>query len=308
MVDDQSSDRTAAIVASLANERKRINLLSSPPLPPGWVGKPHACWIGAQAAGPDMAWLCFVDADVRLDGRALTSAVAAAEAGEFDLLSLAPSQELASFAERLVLPCGFYLLAFIQRLDRVQAPDSGDAVATGQFMLVRRAAYDAVGGHAAVRDSIIEDKALARVIKRAGFRVAFLSGDGLLRVRMYNGWRTLWPGLAKNVVDVMGGPLATVATALAGVTLAWLAIVVPLVDIVVLARMPTAMAIVAMTLAALASCAAFGLHIAGAIYFGIPAWYGFLFPMGYSVGALIALDGVRRRLVGHVDWKGRSYS
>jgi chlorobactene glucosyltransferase len=307
VVDDQSSDGTGAIVADLAARGAPVTLLQSPPLPPGWIGKPHACWVGVQAVPAGVDWLCFIDADVRLDARAIASAVAAAERDRLDFLSLAPAQELVSFAERLVMPCGLYLLAFMQELDRIQAPDSDDATATGQFMLVRRAAYDAIGGHAAVRGIIAEDVALARVMKRAGRRVALLGGDGMLRARMYTGWRTLWPGLAKNVVDMMGGPVPTVLTAFGGMTLAWLAIAVPLIDLAVLERAPDSAAIAALALASAASCAAFGLHLAGALYLRIPVWYGLLFPLGYSAGALIALDSVRRRLTGRVAWKGRTY-
>lgn len=307
VVDDQSSDGTGAIVAELAARGVPVTLLYTPPLPSGWVGKPHACWFGVQAVAPDVDWLCFIDADVRLDPRAIASSVVAAERDGLDLLSLAPAQELGSFAERLVMPCGLYLLAFMQELDRIQAPDSGDATATGQFMLARRSAYDALGGHAAVRGIIAEDVALARLMKRAGRHVALLGGDGMLRARMYTGWRTLWPGLAKNVVDMMGGPVSTVLTAFGGMTLAWLAVAVPLIDLVVLQRTPSNAAIAALVLAAAASCAAFGFHLAGALYLRIPVWYGFLFPFGYTVGALIALDSVRRRLTGRIDWKGRTY-
>jgi chlorobactene glucosyltransferase len=291
----------------LAGRDGRLQVLRTPPLPPHWMGKSHACWIGAQAVPAETDWLCFVDADVRLDPRAVASAVATAEAGNLDLLSLAPAQELVSVAERLVMPCGIYLLAFMQELDRIQAPDSGDAAATGQFMLVRRAAYEALGGHAAVRGIIVEDVALARLMKRAGRRVALLGGDGLLRARMYTGWRTLWPGLSKNLVDMMGGPVATVLTALGGMALSWLAIAVPVIALAALERAPSPPAIAALVLAAAASLAAFGLHLAGALYLRIPLWYGLVFPLGYSVGALIALDSVRRRLVGRVAWKGRTY-
>ncbi len=88
---------------------------------------------------------------------------AAAIGDDLDLLSLAPRHRLKSFAERLILPCGHYLLSFSQDLAKVQAPDSDDVTATGQFMLFRRGAYDAVGGHAAVHAAICEDLELARL-------------------------------------------------------------------------------------------------------------------------------------------------
>jgi len=150
VVDDHSQDATAAIVGGMAARHKQVELLRSPPLPAGWVGKSHACWNGARAVLGETQWLCFVDADVTLMPAALSSAVDAASHRNLDLLSLAPHQELKSFAERLILPCGLILLSFLQNLRRLQARTGRDVTATGQFMLVRRDAYQAAGGHAAV--------------------------------------------------------------------------------------------------------------------------------------------------------------
>ncbi|MGH8206642.1 MAG: glycosyltransferase, partial [Steroidobacteraceae bacterium] len=150
VVDDESSDGTPEVVARMAATDPRISFMRSPPLPPAWKGKTHACWIGSQALPAEVEWLCFLDADMRADPLLMTSALEAALAGKLDLLSLAPRHELHTFAERLVIPCGLYLLGFCQDLAKVQAPDSHDVVATGQFMLVRRDAYEDVGGHAAV--------------------------------------------------------------------------------------------------------------------------------------------------------------
>ena len=135
VVDDHSGDSTAAIVSAIAREDQRIALIQSPPLPPRWIGKSHACWIGAQTAAVDSEWLCFLDADVNAAPALIASAVLTAKTERLDLLSLAPRQDLVSFAERLVLPCGLYLLGFRQDLRQVQARDSRDATATGQFML-----------------------------------------------------------------------------------------------------------------------------------------------------------------------------
>jgi chlorobactene glucosyltransferase len=118
VVDDQSTDATAAIVTAFVKRDPRIQLLQVSALPPGWVGKCHACWIEARAAlAAD--WLCFMDADVTAEPMLIASAVQTAETEALDLLSLAPRHELESFAERLILPCGLYLLAFIRDLNRI---------------------------------------------------------------------------------------------------------------------------------------------------------------------------------------------
>ena len=307
VVDDHSSDATAAVVRGLADADARLALLECPPLPPRWVGKPHACWIGAQAATAQCEWLCFIDADVKLAPPCLSSAVAAATARRLDLLSLAPHQELKSFAERLMLPCGLMLLSFVQDLGQAQALSGNEVTATGQFMLMRREAYEAVGGHAAVCGVICEDLELARLVKQSGRRVLLMGGEDLVSTRMYDGWPTLWPGLAKNLVDTLRGPAATLSIAAAALVLAWAAVVLPLIDAA--AWMSAARGgLLALIAALIASAAAFALHVAATFYFRIPFWYGLLFPLGYTAGALIALDSVRRRMRGKVSWKGRTYS
>jgi chlorobactene glucosyltransferase len=317
VVDDHSADETAAIVRAIAAGDPRVSLLPCPPLPPRWTGKSHACWIGSRAAKSEAAksaaatsesaWLCFIDADVWGERALLSSAMHAALAQNLDLLSLAPRQELQSFAERLVLPCGLVLLSFIQDLRSVQARSGSGVTATGQFMLMRRDAYEAAGGHGAVSNAICEDLEFARRLKQTGRSVLLMGGEDVISTRMYTGWRTLWPGLVKNLVDTLGGRRATLMVALVAVISAWSAPAIPVLDATAWVR-GTPGAEAALIIALLGSAAAFALHMAAARHFRIPIYYGFLFPLGYTVGALMALDSVRRRLRGRVIWKGRIYS
>ncbi len=198
VVDDHSTDDTAAIVRTIAAGHPQLSLLSSPPLPPRWTGKSHACWIGARAAAPESEWLCFIDADVWGEPALISSAMRAALARKLDLLSLAPRQELRSFAERLILPCGLILLSFIQDLREMQARSGSGVTATGQFMLIRRDAYEAAGGHAAVSTAICEDLEFARLLKQSGRSVLLMSGEDLVSTRMYTGWRTLVAGACQK--------------------------------------------------------------------------------------------------------------
>ena len=307
VVDDHSADETAAIVRALAAAHPRLSLLSSPPLPPRWTGKSHACWVGARASAAESTWLCFLDADVWGERALLSSAVATARQRQLDLLSLAPRQELKSFAERLILPCGLILLSFTQDLREVQAQSGSNVTATGQFMLMRRDAYEALGGHAAVSGVICEDLEIARLVKQSGRAVFLMSGEDVVATRMYTGWRTLWPGLSKNLVDTLGGRRSTLIVAVIALVLAWAAIAVPLIDITGWTR-NSPLAWLALIFALLGSAAAFALHIAAARHFRIPWYYGLLFPLGYTIGAMMALDSIRRRLRGRVSWKGRIYS
>jgi chlorobactene glucosyltransferase len=307
VVDDASTDGTDAIVAAIAKRDARVTLIRARELPSGWTGKCNACWLGAKQAPQNSDWLCFVDADMRLHPSLLASALEAADRRQLDLLSLAPRHDLKSFAERLILSCGHYLLAFSQNLKRIQATESQDAVATGQFMLFRRPAYEAAGGHAAVRGAICEDIEIARLLKRCGGRVQLLDGSALLATRMYTGWATLWPGIAKNLSEMLGGPQRTVASAIVAVTLSWTAVLLPAASIARCSGGGTSPDCVAALISSLASAAAFAFHIAGAKYFQIPLFYGLLFPIGYSVGALIAFDSLRWHLTHRVRWKDRVY-
>jgi chlorobactene glucosyltransferase len=243
---------------------------------------------------------------MRAEPLLLRSAVAAAQANHVDLLSLAPRQELQSFAERLIIPCGLYALSFSQDLDKLQAADSKDAAVTGQFMLIRRDAYERLGGFTSVCNSVVEDLEFARLLKRSGGRVLMQDGSRMLSTRMYSGWQTLWPGFAKNLIELMRGPHTLAAAAIAGLAIAWAAVLLPVLDLSACAGGSHAGCIASIP-AIIGAAAAFGFHIAGAIYFRIPFAYGLIFPLGYTAGALIALDSLRWRLNGVVRWKGRVY-
>jgi chlorobactene glucosyltransferase len=306
VVDDHSTDHTFEIASSMRSEYPQLEAVKSPPLPPRWVGKCHACWIGARTAPAESEWLCFLDADVIAEPRLLSSALIVAQTQSLDLLSLAPRQRLGSFAERLIIPCGLYLMAFCQDLATVQARHSDQVTATGQFMLVRKSAYESVGGHAAVHDAICEDVGLALLIKRAGGHVMLQDGKALLSTRMYTGWSTLWSGISKNLVEMLGGPAATLITAPVVFLLASAAILLPGIDAASCAH-DSAAGCIALIPASVGTLAALGLHVAGALYFGTPFWYGLLFPLGYAIGACLAVESLRRRWRGTIVWKGRTY-
>ena len=306
VVDDGSSDRTASIIEALAERFPMISLLHGIALQPGWTGKCQACWQAAKAAEPRVEYLCFIDADMGAESLLLRSTVKAAMSQNIALLSLAPRHQLVTFAERLILPCGHYLLGFRQDLAQRQAPNSGLVTISGQFMLFRRPVYEQVGGHAAVRGIIAEDVALARLVKNAGYKVLLMGGQALLSTRMYSGWKSLWQGIGKNLVDMLDGPTSTVTTALAAVLLAWAAYLLPVVDGGACQSGSDA-GCIGLAIALPASLAAIGLHIAGAHYFRIPLWYGFLFPLAYTAGAWMAFESVLRRFTGRIRWKDRIY-
>jgi chlorobactene glucosyltransferase len=274
-------------------------------LPPGWTGKAHACWHGAAQGSGE--WLCFIDADTVPRPELLRAAIAAALRRGAALLSLEPRQELVGPWERLILPAGLCALGFVGDLRRTADPAAAAAAVNGQFMLLRRALYQRIGGHRAVRGAVAEDGALAARIKAAGGRVALLGGAALIDVRMYRSLPQLWEGLAKNVTQTFGGVGRAAVVAAAAPLLAW---AVPALPVALAASLPAAPSppdLAAAAIAGAASLALVGLHIAAARYFAIPLWYGLLFPLGYTLGALLAAQGIAAHRRGRVAWKGREY-
>jgi len=306
IVDDSSSDDTAAAASAAAAEDRRFRVMAAGPLPAGWTGKANACWRGATAT--ESEWLCFLDADTVPAPPLLRSAVLAVGRERLDFLSLEPRQELGTPWERLVIPAGLFALAFA--LDHRRTNDLADpaAAANGQFILVRRAAYVAAGGHAAVCGSIAEDSALAQAVKRRGFRIKLMGGAALIRTRMYRDLAGLWEGLSKNCVATFGGRTMMLVVSIAGFLLAWSAPAVPVVLGVLAVQRASPLLLGAFIIALLASIAMAGLHVAGARHLGIPAAYGLLFPVAYSLGAAIGISGVVQQRRGRARWKGRIYT
>lgn len=215
VVDDGSTDHTREIAQTFAG----VRVISPGPLPEGWTGKNNAVVAGAREARAD--WLLFTDADtIHLPG-SLARALHEAETEQADLLSYSPEQEVVTFAERAVMPVVFSELAAQYPPHKVCQQSSGIVAANGQYILVRRAAYDAVGGHAAVATEILEDVALAKLFRNAGYRVYFRYGGDAVRTRMYRNWTQLREGWTKNLALLFPHPARLALQSLFFWFLAW---------------------------------------------------------------------------------------
>jgi len=305
VVDDRSTDDTAARVGELARRDPRLRLIAGEELPPGWYGKPWACLQGYRAARGDL--LLFTDADTRHAPELLGRAVGALRETRADLLTIAPRQRCETFWERIVMPQIWLLLGVRYHPARVNhSRRPRDVIANGQFILMPRASYEAVGTHEAVRGDVAEDLALAQAVVARGGRLHFAFAERLMETRMYQGLGALIEGWSKNVY--LGGrrsfPEEPVLRALVPVMLAlafcfWLTPPSALV-FGVLAGPPAPSAIVATGLGALFWCLiCFGMQI--------PAIYGLGYPLGAALALYIAarstLRGRRR-----VEWRGRTYA
>lgn len=198
VVDDGSTDRTRVIAESYP-----VSVIAADPLPSGWSGKCNAVWTGAKAARGK--WLLFTDADTK--HFAASIACGLEEAKEFDaaLLSYSPKQEVHSFAERALMPVIFAELAKTYRPKDVCDPNSPAAASNGQYLLIRRDVYDAVGGHASVATTILEDVELAKRVKQSGGRLQFRVSD-VVSTRMYRTFPQMWEGWTKNLALLFPRP------------------------------------------------------------------------------------------------------
>jgi glycosyltransferase involved in cell wall biosynthesis len=208
VVNDQSTDRTGAILAELAARIPKLKVLETGPLPAGWVGKNYAVSIGAAAASGE--WLLFTDADTFHYPGATRRALSDAVDHDAVLVSYSPEQEMKTWWERALIPFVYCRLAAAYSFARVNDPKQPDAAANGQFVLVLRDAYDAVGGHAAVAREILEDVALARLMKRKGYGIYFTAPMGVVRTHMYRSFGAMWQGWTKNLYPLVGGDAKSV--------------------------------------------------------------------------------------------------
>ena len=303
-VNDNSTDATGAILARLQGEFSNLRVIDGAPLPDGWVGKPWACAQGAERATGD--WLLFTDADSRHEANASISNLAFARAKNADALTIMTGQDLVSLAERAILPAMLQLIIFAcGMLAEINDPARPDrALANGQYLLVSRPAYDALGGHTALRNEIVEDVEFARRLKADGrFRLVVAEGTQLVRVRMYHSFSEIWDGFTKNTYLGARGDLGAIA---GGLVFCWLlSIAPPLLAIAALRHGRKAEAAEAIA----ASVAVMAAGFYGATFVSMPRRLAVFAPFGIGMFAAITLNSTRRALTGAgFAWRGRTYT
>ena len=300
VLDDASTDATVPVVKRIAARDTRVRLLMGPRLPAGWCGKQHACAVlGREARYP---LLLFVDADVRLAPDGAARLAAFLEASGSDLVSGVPFQETGTFLERLLIPLiHFVLLGFLPLARMRRSRHPAYAAGCGQLFLARRTAYEAVGGHAAVRASLHDGLTLPRAFRRAGFLTDLCDATDVASCRMYRGATGVWRGLAKNATEGMASPRAIVPFT---VLLLGGQVLPP----VLLALSPW-LSSGAFVLAALATAALYSPRLAGMRCFGQSPLGAALHPLGVAVLTAIQWYALLRMSAGRPPaWKGRRYA
>lgn len=204
VLDDGSTDGTGDIVHALAGQDSRVTVLVGDDVDPpdGWLGKPWACHRLAEAATGSV--LVFIDADVVLSPYAVASAVAAMREGGLELVSPYPRQRAESPAERLTQPLVTWSWLATLPLGLAAGPSPAWSAAIGQFLVVDADAYLHSGGHAAVAEFVVEDVAVLRAMKRAGYRGMPMDGSEIAECRMYDGAAAVYEGYCKSLWSVFG--------------------------------------------------------------------------------------------------------
>jgi glycosyltransferase involved in cell wall biosynthesis len=200
-VDDRSSDETGVIMEGMAADHAALRVLHITALPAGWLGKTHAMAVAAREATGD--WLLFTDGDVVFAPDALRRALDFAVAGEADHFVLLPTVVLKSFGEKIMVSLLQVIAIWGARPWRIPNPRAlRDAIGVGAFNMLRREAYEAIGGWEALRFEVVEDLALGYLVKKKGLRQRFALGRGLVNVRWVEGAYGVVENLAKNLFAV----------------------------------------------------------------------------------------------------------
>jgi chlorobactene glucosyltransferase len=327
VLDDRSTDKTSEILRQLAMESDSsshsqgvlskqerapaLHIIHGSDLPTGWAGKPHALYQASATAGGE--WLCFVDADTFLSPEALASCYAKALETKADMFTIMTFQVTGTFWEKVVMPLVMTALSVGFSPRKVNDPNRKDAIANGQFILIKRSVYDAIGGHESVKDQIVEDKAISEQVKWNGYRLIVADGMQVARTRMYTSLPEMWEGWTKNIYLGLRDQPSLMLLGLFGAFLlfvtaillpiwpllgifwflnggGWTAATVILTSIILWAYIINARAQVAQKLK-------------------ISPWYAWTTPLGAGIFAAMMATSTFRVLSGKgVIWKGRLYA
>jgi glycosyltransferase involved in cell wall biosynthesis len=296
VVNDQSTDGTTSVVRSLMENIPNLRLLESTGLPEGWVGKNYALWVGVQEA--KSAWLLFTDADAEHERNSASRALEIAQEHNAALVSFSPEQVTETWYEKALIPYIYLRLAKRFSYERVNDPNSPAAAANGQFLMMRRDVYDAIGGHSSVAGEVLEDVALAMRVKAAGHRIWFGSGKGIVRVRMYRSFQAMWQGWKKNLYRLMGGTPWAVVREMES-NLPW----IPLLLIAAGLKYPFLLFLGVLLLVGRQT--SYGLDLARNQY---PFSFIFYYAPAVALYVAVLWASYRSHVNGRIQWKGREYS
>ncbi len=308
VIDDQSEDDSSAVLASLRAAHTNLEVVPGALRPDGWCGKPWAVKQGVLAATTDL--LLFTDADCAFHPRAVKTAVRFLEDSSLDMVSVFPQMVFGSLIEEIGLAGFLSGLAMVYPTPQANDPKSPMALAAGGFILIKRDAYERIGGHEAVKNEMIEDVNLAKKLKESGARIHCRLTRDLVSTRMYEGFDDLWEGLAKNVyATVQYRP----SRFWIGLVWATIGMVLPpfyfVLALVIALRHPTWQSRTAVTLSAVILISMSIVRARVVRHLRLAPWQSFLTPVSSGLYCLIGASSFWRHHFGRGNvWKGRTYS
>lgn len=310
VLDDRSTDSTPSQLIEIASRDSRLLPINGSDLPAGWAGKPYALFQASAVARGE--WLCFVDADTFLNPNCLSSCYAKALETKADLFTTMNQQILGTFWEKVVMPLVMTALSVGFSPRKVNDPNKHDAVANGQFIMIKHNVYAAIGGHEKVKDQIVEDKAIAEQVKWNGHRLIVADGMQVLSTRMYTSLETMWEGWTKNIYLGLRDHPAMLLLGAFGATLALIAAlflpVWPVLGFLWYLKSGDGLAIAIIAQALIVWGVLLYLRARVANKMNISPCYAFTTPLGAGVFAAMMLASAWKVLSGQgVTWRGRTY-
>jgi chlorobactene glucosyltransferase len=314
VLDDGSSDATPDILRRLQVKHSNLTVVEGKPLPEGWVGKPWACHQLSELAQGE--YLLFTDADTIHSPHSVDASVQLLHDQKLDFFSLIPLEEMGTFGEHVVIPMVHVLFfSYLPSPLLHRSQKTTAAAANGQFMFFKATSYDSIDGHRSVRNALVEDVYLAKVLKGAGMRIALVDGTQHVRCRMYTSAREVTRGFSKNFFPGTGYNLPVTILFLVHLVTAFVApLFFVLAGLAVLSAQPELMleSILAWGLFALPMSHIMIMAIVRlvlALRFQMPWWHMLLMPVTAIWSVMIGINSIRWAYSPRgSEWKGRSYS
>ena len=311
VIDDRSTDDTGKIIENLASRYPTIKVLQSTSMPPdGWTGKNNALVQAVDQAKGD--WFYFADADTCHFPNSISKAICYASDKKAHLVSFWPLHEFGSLGERLITPALWSSFFWLDPLQWVNDYGYDIAYAVGHAILVERKAYLKVGGHQSIHEWIIEDHALAKIMKNRGFHIQMADGSQLCKVRMYASFDAFWHGWSKMLFAIIEYKPRWLSQILSSVICT---MVLPFVQLGIIISMylahgltPELQSVLPFVGLQFVALLAWEVRLAthferlGWLYYLLLPFSGLILCACYLHSAFLVLSGAE------VNWKGRKYS
>lgn len=308
VIDDNSTDKTSEIVKEIIKNNPNVKLIQAPELPKNWCGKPHACWIGANASSGDM--LFFLDADTYSEPSLINSGISYLETNKLDFLSLLPKFVLSTFSEKLFMPIQFFNVFLGFSFKKMNDQKDTNTIAAGACMLIKRDVYFASNGHKSVANFIQEDVEYVRILKKLNYKVNMINADKIISVRMYENFISIWQGFSKSGSSLFGNYYRVAYIASLTLLSVILSVALPVLTMYNNFYLQPIFSIefISFVIAIIQLIVYVAFQILFLKTLKVPIIYCALYPIGYFVVSMLMFNSIRVSKIKRKKWKGRIYN